>query len=197
MFRLAALLLVVMLSACGHYVPVVVDTSVTTYFSDDHQTQRGTLSVQAVDPAVNKSFEFSGYFREQFEKKLSSVGYTIELNPTKARYIAFVSYGIDDGESRGMPFPGFGPVGSTTHATGQATGAGNSINYSGTATTVPTYGNVGSRMGSDTVYTRAIAIDVMDATTLTSPEPRKIYQIRAKSTGACSDFNAVFESILD
>ena len=62
---------------------------------------------------------------------------------------------------------------------------------------MPTYGVVGSGTRSVTAYTRAIALDIVDAESMKKGSPRKVYEGRVKSTGKCSIIVEVFDEMLE
>ena len=62
---------------------------------------------------------------------------------------------------------------------------------------MPTYGVVGSSTSSSTTYTRAIALDIVDANSLKADQPKKVYESRVKSSGSCSVIAGVFNELLE
>jgi hypothetical protein len=187
----SGLLLLSGLSGCT---PVV--TSTTAFFVPEYKSA-GTIIIVAAVGEVNNSLEFAHY-RSRFEQRLASNGYTIVANPSEARYVAFVAYGIDEGKTAVVSTPIFGQTGGgTTYSSGTAYGSGGSVSYSGSSYTMPTYGVVGSSTGSVTQYTRAIALDIVDAASLKEGHPKRVLESRAKSTGSCSTVAGVFEEMLE
>lgn len=187
------------LSGCAAFQPPPprIETVTTTFAIPGHMNERGSLAVQSPDPALNKSLEFAHY-RQAFEERLSAQGYAIEHEPKKAKYIAFVSYGIDSGRVETVTTPVYGQVGGgPTFTSGMVMLPGGKMSsFSGTAYTMPTFGMVGTATDSITRFTRVIALDIVDAASLKSSEPRKVYEIRAKSIGSCGNFIDVFDAIL-
>ncbi len=181
-----------LLSGCMSF----VRTTTTTFHGQGHE-QRGSILVAAADAKVNDSLEFSHY-KKRVEQKLSTIGYTISQTADNADFIALIAYGIDNGKTSIVSTPIFGQTGGgTTYSSGSVYGYGGSASYSGTSYTMPTYGIVGSSTSSQTEYTRAIALDIVNAKSVESGKPVKLYEMRARSTGSCSSINGVFDEILE
>jgi len=192
---ITAVMILTLLSGCAA-VQTTVSTKTTTFYIPEYKNS-GTIVVVAAEAAVNSSLEFAHY-KKQFEQKLAANGYTIVNNPTEAQYIGFVAYGIDNGKSSIVSTPIFGQTGGgTTSSSGTVYSSKGSATYSGTSYTMPTYGVVGSAMSSQSEYTRAIALDIVDAQSFKNGNPKKVYEARAKSTGSCSVIAGVFEEILE
>jgi hypothetical protein len=193
------LLISVLLSGCATMAPPPprVDTVTTTFAIPDHMTQRGSLAVQSPDPALNKSLEFAHY-KLRFEERLQEQGYTIEPDVRKAKYIAFVTYGVDNGQTETITSPVYGQMGSgPVFSSGVlTTSKGKTTPYSGISYGMPMYGMVGTVTDNVTRYTRVIAMDIVEANSLKGSEPKKVYEFRAKSIGMCGNFLDVFEPIL-
>ncbi len=188
---ITVVMILTLLSGCA-----MVHTTTTTFYIPEYKNS-GTIAVVAAEAAINSSLEFAHY-KKQFEQKLAANGYTIVSNPADAQYIGFVSYGIDNGKSSIVSTPIFGQIGGgTTYSSGTVYGSGGSATYSGTSYKMPRYGVVGSAVSSETMYTRAIALDIVDAQTLTKGTAKKVYEARAKSAGSCSVIAGVFEEMLE
>jgi hypothetical protein len=67
--------------------------------------------------------------------------------------------------------------------------------YSGTSTTMPTYGMVGAIPYDVTTYKRLVNIDVYSKKNNT--QPVKVYEVRAQSVGSCGNINMVLFTIID
>ena len=184
-------IMLIFLSGCA-----TVHTKTTAFYIPDYKNT-GTIAVVAADATVNSSLEFAHY-KKKFEQKLAANGYTIVSNPSEAQYIALVAYGIDSGKSSIVSTPIFGQTGGgSTYSSGTVYSSRGSATYSGTSYTMPTYGVVGSATSSQTMYTRAIALDIVDAQSLKDGAPKKVYEARAKSSGSCSVIAGVFDAILE
>jgi hypothetical protein len=177
---ISGMMILTLLLSCATI--AIVTTKTTAFFIPEYKSS-GTIAVVAAEEAVNSSLEFAHY-KKQIENKLAAIGYTIVNNPNEAQYIGLVAYGIDNGKSSIVSTPIFGQTG------GGAT-------YSGTSYTMPTYGVVGSEISSETIYIRAIALDIVDAGSLKNGTPKKVYEVRAKSTGKCGIIAGVFEEMLE
>ena len=194
--KIISLLMVVIVTGCATTYPPHVTTNNTAFFVDTY-VSKGSISVVSAEADVNSSLEFAAY-KHKFESKLSGVGYQIEKDPNKADYIALVAYGIDDGKISTVSTPIFGQTsGGTTYSSGTVYGSGGSANYSGTSYTMPTYGVVGSSTGSVTTYNRAIALDIVEASSFKEGNPKKVYEGRTKSKGSCSVIVEVFDEMLE
>lgn len=113
--------------------------------------------------------------------------YTIKNNPSEAEFTALVAYGIDEGKSGVVSTPIFGQTG----------GGATFTSYGTSSYTMPSYGVVASSTNSVTTYTRAIALDIVKTETFKAGQPKKIFELRAKSIGTCSVISGVFEEILE
>ena len=191
--KIISLLMVVIVIGCA--TPHVI-TNNTAFFVDTYAST-GSISVVSAEANVNTSLEFAAY-KHKFESKLLGVGYQIEKDPNKADFIALVAYGIDDGKTSIVSTPIFGQTsGGTTYSSGTVYGSGGSANYSGTSYTMPTYGVVGSSTGSVTTYNRAIALDIVEASSFKEGNPKKVFEGRTKSKGSCSVIVEVFDEMLE
>lgn len=188
-----AVMILMFLSGCT---AVPIQTKTVAFYIPEYKNS-GTIAIVAAEVAVNSSLEFAHY-KKQFEQKLAINGYTIVSNPSEAQYIGFVTYGIDDGKNSIVSIPLLGQTGGgTTFSSGTVYSPGGSSTYSGTGYTMPTYGVTGSVTRSRTIYTRVIALDIVDAQSLKNGNPKKVYEVRAKSTGSYNVMAGVFEEILE
>ena len=173
-----------------------VNINYTAFFADQYMPE-GVIAVRSGDANLANSLEFQSY-KTKFESKLASVGYTIASSENEADYIAFVTYGIGNGETKTGSVPIIGQTGGgSTYTSGTVYGAGGSATYNANSYSMPTYGVVGSRTVSSRRYTRAIAMDIVKADSLASDSPTKVYEGRAKSTGSCNVIVEVFDEILE
>ena len=180
-----------LLTGCAEVV-----TNTTVFYVETYSPGK-SISVVSGEADVNSSLEFAAYKRK-FENKLSIAGYKIEQDPNQADYIALIAYGIDDGKTAIISTPIFGRTGGgTTYSSGTIYGSGGSVNYSGSNYTMPTYGIVGSSTNSVTTYNRAIALDIIEASSFKEGDPRTVYQGRTRSEGRCSVIVEVFDEMLE
>jgi hypothetical protein len=115
-------------------------------------------------------------------------------------FIAFFSYGIDGGKDKLFSSPVYGPTGGgsgTFSGSSYNYGTGGTIYYSGTTYSMPTFGVVGSLTSSIIKYTRQLAMDLVETSTLERKKINKIYEGRLKSTGACSMLSAMMPGMLE
>lgn len=175
------LLLLVLLSACAH-----VNVTTSRFYVPDYKNA-GTITVIASVAEVNESLEFMHY-KPQFESKLAANGYTIVSNPSDAKYVALIAYGIDQGQSGVVSTPIFGQTGGGTTTFSS---------YGASFYTMPTYGIVGSSTQSITRYSRAIALDIVETASIKEGKPKKVYELRTKSVGAGSAISCVFNELLE
>lgn len=175
-----AVLASVALSACSAF-QQKVDTHTTVFYIPDFKVE-GTIAVLAADEKLANSLEFAHY-RSKFETKLKTAGYAIEADAAKAKYIALVAYGIDNGETSVVSTPIFGFTGGGYYVDNQYI--------------MPSYGVVDVMNQSVTTFTRAIAMDIILAESLKTPKIIKLYEIRTKSIGGCSVMVEVFDEMLE
>ncbi len=188
---LATALSTLALGGCGSR--VVTDT--TSFYKPEFKRE-GSISVVAAEAKQNRSLEFEHY-KARFEKKLAKVGYQVKKQPQQAEYLAVVTYGIDNGKTSQVTTPLYGQTGGgTTYNSGTVYSGGQSASYSNTSYSMPTYGVVGSVSSQRTTYSRAIALDIVEAKSFIQGEPVVLLESRAKSSGRCSQIVEVFDEML-
>ena len=170
-----------------------VRTSVTTFYTSDHLA-RGPIVGVPLDAQQANSLEF-GHARDILYNKLSEIGYAPNPSGAGSQFAFFVTYGVDSGRTATSAVPIFGQTGgSTSYSSGTISHGGMpSASYSGTTTTMPTYGIIGAIPVSNRVFTRHVNIDIYKL----SDPPQKIYEIRAVSAGTCANISAVLPLIVD
>lgn len=102
----------------------------------------------------------------------------------------------DDGKTTVSSVPIYGQTGGeTSYSSGTVTSGSKMGSYSGTTTTMPTYGMVGAMAVSGTSYKRAVNIDIFkkDAT----KPPEKVYELKGVSSGTCGNINSILFNIID
>ena len=175
-----------------------VSTQSTMFYDNSYQPV-GSVHVMSGDSNVsNNSLEFKAY-KSKLEAKLTSVGHTVIDDPSDAKYIAFFTYGIDDGKDNNLSLAQYGQTGGgTTYSSGTVNSSGgDSATYSGTSYQMPTYGQVGTTNIKITTYKRIIAVDMVDAETVANEEPRIIYEGRTNSTGTCGVIGEVIDEMIE
>lgn len=187
-------LLAAALSITGCAVAPFVETSSTT-FHGDRSEERGLVVVMPLNDEQRNSLAFKAV-GEYLAKKLSEKGYQPVKNRDEAKFIAFISYGIDNGKTTVSSVPIFGQTGGgSSYSQGTITGSGGGYaNYSGTTTTMKTYGVVGAAASSETSYKRDVNIDIFN---VESGKPLKSYELRAISVGTCGNINSIIYGIID
>lgn len=191
--RLVAILL------CGALLQSCATTAVrgtTTSFYVPEYRPGGAIAVIAADESVDQSLEFQ-FYKTKIEQRLAAVGYRV-ASISAADQIALVAYGIDTGQTSAVSMPIFGKTGGgTSYHSGTVYDGGGSASYSGTSYSMPRYGVVGSYTGSQTTYSRAIAIDIVNMPKGKTDPVKSLYQGRVISRGSCSVISEVFEEMLE
>lgn len=184
--RLAALLLCgALLQGCA-----AVRGTTTSFYVPEYRPS-GTIAVIAADESVDQSLEFQLY-KTKIEQRLAAAGYQIAPIST-ADQVALVAYGIDTGQTSAVSTPIFGQTGGgTSHHSGNVYDSSGSASFSGTSYSMPRYGVVGSYTSSQTTYSRAIAIDVVNMSKVKAETMKPLYQGRVISRGSCGAISEVF-----
>lgn len=187
-------LLFLLLAGCVTPPPNQVETISTPFHGPNH-AERGTITVQPLDKTQEGSLEFNTV-SEYVLSKFAEQGY-VPLAPTeKSNFVAFITYGIDNGKTTSTTVPIYGQTGGgTTYSSGTVSSGSRMGSYSGSSTTMPTYGMVGAIPYDVTSYKRVVNIDVYRKQD--NAQPVKVYEIRAQSVGSCGNINTVLYKILD
>jgi hypothetical protein len=171
-----------------------VRTSSTTFHGNDH-IQRGEISVMPIDKNQENSLEFK-HVSEYLLAKLYEVKYLPSSSNEKSQYETYITYGIDNGNTSTTSVPLFGRTGGGTSYTYGTVSTGNGLaTVTGTTTTMPTYGVVGSKTVNETVYKRVVNIDIYRKNP--NKTAIKVYEIKAISSGSCGNINSVLFIIID
>jgi hypothetical protein len=164
--------------------------NVISFHNIEGEVKEKTIKVLPFDKSLENSLQFQNY-AESIEYYLNSYGFSVVNENQVPDYIVFLSYGIGSGEESIVSETVTGQTGGgTTYRSGSVYGSGGSVSYYGTSYKMPTYGVVGSKTYSETNYTSNLALDIVDASSLKSDKPIKIYEGRVKSTGLCADLNS-------
>ena len=175
-----------------------VESDVTIFHNITGTIEKKTIKVLPFDKSLEGSLQFQAYAKT-ISSYLAQYGFSVVLENQVPDYIVFVSYGIGSGKTITESTPIFGATGggtTTTSGTVFGEGGGRSIDYSERSYTMPTFGVVGSRTSTSILFTRNLAIDIVDASSLKSGKPKKIYEGRVKSAGQCSDINYVMPEMI-
>lgn len=168
-----------------------VEVSSTT-FTDPGGVQAGTLELRPLNDEQANSLQF-----RTVAASVSTALYAKGFQPAAAgadpQYVAYLTYGIDDGRSRMVSVPTWGQTGGgTAVTTGTVNGPGRYGSFSATTTTMPTYGVIGSESFTQTTYKRAVNLDIYD---IRGAQPVKVVELRAQSVGSCGNINSVITEI--
>jgi hypothetical protein len=167
--------------------PPPVHSKVSVFHKITEQHKGKSVVVLPFKKDLENSLEFENY-KKIIENNLQKYGFNIVQEKDTSDLIAFVTYGIGGGKQEIVSSPILGSTGGgTTYSSGTVStpGVGYS-NYSGSSYSMPTFGVVGSRTDSITRYTRQLAMDLVETSTLESKKVNKVYEGRVKSTGYCS-----------
>ena len=144
------------------------------------------------------SAEFSQY-SNSVSRRLSQKGWFRVSNPSDARYIVLLDYGVSGSTEKSFSTPIYGQTGggTTSHSgTFNTYGSGYGSNtygsYSGTPYQMPTWGVVGSQSHSYTHYQRYFQMKIIEKANETA-----VYETKAASSGSSATFGAVAECIFD
>ncbi len=171
-----------------------IETSSTTYHGEKHEL-RGTVKVAPIDATQSGSLEFKTV-GDYLLSKLVQAGYTANDKNDDSEYIAYITYGIDNGKTTSTTVPIFGQTGGgTSYTNGTVSGGGRFATYNATTTTMPTYGVVDAIPIESTLYKRVVNIDVYHNES--SKKFTKVYELRGTSVGSCSHINIVLNYIID
>ena len=163
------------LSACSNYISMD-----STYFFQEDFPRQGRVLIVAAKADQDDSLEFNHY-KSLISKQLIDQGYGIIEDKDQADLVALITYGIDTGQTVSSTQPIYGYTGFY----------GFRSRYS-----MPHYTVVGVSTNLSTQYTKAIAMDLLDAQSIRDGKPKKLYQVRVKSRGECANLNQVFPAML-
>lgn len=193
------MLLTFFLFACQTTPKVVADRTIFHSLNLNNVSKK--VFIQGYPEQVNQSLEFKNY-KKMFEDKFLNNGYTIIDNKDLSDLTVFISYGIDDGKTTTQidSVPIFGSTGGgTAYHSGSVFSGSSYGSYSGTSYSMPTFGIVGSSSYSYdiTVYTRNLAMDIVETKSLGQKNPIKVFEGRIKSRGCSSQINEVMPPLVD
>ena len=176
-----------------------VESQVSVFHNITEQHKGNSVVVLPFQKELESSLEFQNY-KKTIEDNLQKYGFSIVQEKDTSDFIAFVSYGIDGGKDKLFSSPVYGSTGGgsgTFSGSSYNYGTGGTTYYSGTTYSMPTFGVVGSLTSSITKYTRQLAMDLVETSTLESKKINKIYEGRVKSTGVCSMLSAMMPGMLE
>ena len=195
---------IIFVNGCNHFrgvvrpqVPQSTYVSTVTAFHNLSGKLEKSIKVLPFDNSLESSLQFQNY-ATTIVSYLEKFGFSTVDENQEPDYIVFVSYGIGSGKTSVSSSPVIGRTGGgdTSHRGIYQNPAGGMKYYSGSSYSMPTYGVVGTRTSSSTEYTRNLAIDIVDAPSLNSKKPKKIYEGRVESSGSCSEINYVIGAMM-
>jgi hypothetical protein len=156
-----------------------VETTLTPFHTfPDAAAPQGKTFIMLPSASQEGSLQWAQY-SNMVAQKLESKGLRRVDNARTADYAVALYYGIDGGRTEVSSYPTYGQTSPGVTSTGYVGSRPVSI-Y-----TPPTYGYTGTSTSSNTVYGRAIRINIM------------VYEATGKSEGTSGDINAVLPSIID
>ena len=191
-----ASVLILVLSGCVVSPPTLpqMETDVIFFHGEQH-IERGTIAVLPVDSTQENSLEFASV-SQYLRGKLGLVGYRNSESTDVSDYVAYITYGIDNGRTSIVSIPMMGQTGGgTTYSSGTVTSGTQMGSFSGTSTTMPTYGIVGGMPMQITQFKREVNIDIYKRNQ--DRRWNKVYEIKAASVGSCGNINSVIRPIID
>jgi hypothetical protein len=169
-------------------------------------TRFNQLSVPPGDTFViipmkgQEGLEFQAY-ASRVSTELTARGFRPVTSLPEAKYAVTFSYAVDNGTTITSQVPIFGQTGGgyTTY-TGSSFGSVGSVPFSGmstgTAYTPPTYGQVGSSTAVDTVYKRALVLDIYDVQASTKDHVVTLFEAKARSAGSNGSIAVVMPNMI-
>jgi hypothetical protein len=165
--------------------------STTVFHGTDH-AKRGTIAVKPLDKIQEGSLEFKAV-SEYLTNSMKVLGYT--PSNYEPQYIAHISYGIDNGQTTVSSMPIYGQTGGGTSFTTGTINSGSRIGtYSGTTTSMPSFGQIGSIPLEQTTFKRVLLVDIYRLEN--EAQPVKVYEIKTNSTGSCGNINYVLPAMI-
>ena len=183
-----------LISGCGQII-----STVGVFHNLTEQHKGKSVVVLPFQKELESSLEFQNY-KKTIEDNLQKYGFNIVQEKDASDFIAFVSYGIDGGQDKLVSSPVYGSTGGgsgTFSGSSYNYGTGGTLYYSGTTYLMPTFGVVGSTTSTMTEYTRQLAMDLVETSTLESKKINKVYEGRVKSVGRCSMVSAVMSEMIE
>jgi hypothetical protein len=134
--------------------------------------------------------EFAAYVH----RALQARGFVPAQESGPAEIVIFLSYGIGDPQTTYYSYPIFGQVGGGTSTfSGSTYGSGGYSHTTGTVTTQPKFGVVGTGTGAQTEYFRWAAIEAVDVDAFAkSQQVVQLWRTTMTSSGSSGDLRRVF-----
>ena len=193
--KFCGLLLLLSLAACSP-LKTYIKADTTAFYKESFEP-KGSVVVLSGDINLNNSLEFDAY-KQKVEAQLSGVGFTVVTDVASADYAALLLYGVDDGEQSVVYTPIYGPTGRRIHSIADI-----AYNADGKAVFIrrnylsPNFGVVGASAETKKNYRQTIALDIVNADSLSLDAPLKVFEGRTISSGKCSVIVEVFDELLE
>lgn len=188
--RLLFLAIAVFLAGCATF----VESDVARFHQLDQEPLDKTYFLQAA-PGQSGDLEFLHY-SGLIESGLRANGYS-KSAPSAAGMVASFVYRIDNGRATVSSYPIFGSTGgATSRASGTLTAGTSQYQYSGTISSAPKIGVVGSGVSSDVVYMRQLDF-FLRKQSAGADGGRILYQATVKSEGVNSSLSAVMPAMIE
>ncbi len=173
-------------------------------FADTEKLTKGkSVVVLGFPKDVDESLEFASY-RPIIERHFASKGFVITNDTTGSDLVAFVTYGIDDGQAStsivSTPIIGKTGGGTSTFSGSISSSTGRPVSsFSGSTYSPPTYGIVGTATRSErsVFFMRILTITIADRRSLQEGTPKLYYQGTIKSEGPCGILSKVIREMAD
>jgi len=186
---LIAAILCALVTACGQ----LVRSQVSVF----HELPDGTKPTYALLPFKEQESSLEHKTYENLVRQQLNADCFREVALSQADVIVFLQYGIDQGREVAYSYPIIGQTGvSSSYTTGSIRSYGGYATYSGTTYNTPTYGVVGSEVGSQTVYTRFLRVDLVDRSALASGTVKKVLEGRIVSRGSSGQLSFVIPTMI-
>ena len=184
---LASAICVILFSGCG-----TIDSRVTSFHTLGGVTNFvGSVFIEP-EEGVKRGIEFDQY-AAMVQRGLAKHGFFEASSPSAAKYILSLSYSIDTGKTHTSSTPIYGQTGGgRTTFSGNTYGAGGNRSFSGTANTQPTFGVVGTSVGSSEVFTRAVTFRLSDKQT-----GKPVWECRNTSSGYSNNLPEVLPTLIE
>ena len=194
-FKFYSLLFIATMVGCSP-LTTTVKTDTTAFYQPSFKSE-GSVVVLPGDISLDNSLEFDLY-RQKVEEKLSAEGFSIADNIEAADFAALVLYAVDDGKQSVVYSPVYGQ-------TGRRINSYSDIVYDADGRAVyirrnylsPDFGVVGASANTKTNYRQTIALDIVEADSLSDDKPKKLFEGRTISSGQCSVMVEVFDELLE
>lgn len=185
----------ILLTGCA--IPRALETSTSSFTANEYM-DRGTVKVLSGDTKIAESLEFA-FYREKIEQALIKQGFIVVKNNEESKFLAYFTFGIDNGVTTTSTVPLYGQTGGGTYNTSGTvtTSRGTTGTYSGSTYQMPTFGIVGTTTQTNREFKRVLALDILKVNPDKNKPHSKIIELRTQSIGTCGVITAVFPTLVD